>query len=179
MTAPRAHDLEGPWHACCREQTLLARLMMACMPVCGSWLATCSAASARHSAPGSCKPVQMSIMNTLRARMLAQVYIYKLPSLPGATLGYATTGSPLQPPNNQGAFFGSGGLCATEGAEYIYVASPVAPQPSSQLLNLYGNASVYVYSVSGAHGRACAASAWPAWMVVSRAIIHGRPHGTS
>ncbi len=76
-----------------------------------------------------------------------QVYVYKLPSLPGATRGYAATNAPLKPPNNQSPFFGSAGLAATEGAEYIYVASPVAPQPSSQLLNLYGNASVFVYAV--------------------------------
>ena len=77
-----------------------------------------------------------------------QVYVYKLPDLPGSTRGYAATSSPLQPSSStHNPAFGSGGLAATDGAEVIYVGSPVAPQPTSTLASLYGNASVYVYSV--------------------------------
>ena len=75
--------------------------------------------------------------------------MYKLPSLPGAARGYAPSDQPLSPPStpNRNPAYGGGGLAATEGAEFIYVGSPVASQPTSQLASLFGNASVYVYSV--------------------------------
>ena len=80
------------------------------------------------------------------------MYVYKLPQLPGSFRGYAlATSSPLQPSSStHNPMYGSGGLAATEGAEFIYVGSPVASQPTSALASLYGNASVSVYSVRGA-----------------------------
>lgn len=79
-----------------------------------------------------------------------QVYVYKLPSLPGAnSRGYSVTDQPLTPPSSaKSPFFGSAGLAATGSAEYIYVGAPVAPQQTSQLTSIYGNSAVFVYAVS-------------------------------
>ncbi len=77
-----------------------------------------------------------------------QVYVYKLPELPGATRGYSVTDQPFMPPSDsKNPFFASGGLAATQAGEFVYVGSPVAPQPTPQLAALYGNASVFVYKV--------------------------------
>ncbi len=81
--------------------------------------------------------------------MTVQVYVYKLPELPGATRGgYSVTDQPFVPPaNTKSPFFGSGGLAATLGGDTVFVGAPVAPQPTPQLSALYGNASVFVYTV--------------------------------
>lgn len=79
-----------------------------------------------------------------------QVYLYKLPSLPGANnRGYTVTDQPLAPPQSaKSPFFGSAGLAATGSAEYIYVGAPVVPQQTAQLAALHGNSTVFVYAVS-------------------------------
>lgn len=83
--------------------------------------------------------------NTVSA---VQVYVYKLPELPGATRGYSVTDQPFMPPSDsKSPFFGSGGLAATSAGDYVYVAAPVAPQPTSTLAALYGNSSVFIYKV--------------------------------
>lgn len=80
--------------------------------------------------------------------LTGQVYVHKLPELPGATRGYAVTDQPFVPPaNTKSPFFGSGGVAATVGGDTVFVAAPVAPQPTPQLSALYGNASVFVYTV--------------------------------
>lgn len=84
-----------------------------------------------------------------------QVFVYKLPALPGTSLGqsrgYSVTDTPLSAPVNSTAHtpsFGGGGLAATEGAEFVYVGSPAAPQGTPQLTLLYGNSAVYVFRAS-------------------------------
>lgn len=78
--------------------------------------------------------------------------MYKLPDLPGAsTRGYSVTDQPFMPPaDSKTPFFGSGGLAATDAADFVFVAAPVAPQATPQLAALYGNASVFVYKVRAA-----------------------------
>jgi hypothetical protein len=74
--------------------------------------------------------------------------VYKLPSLPGATRGYSVTDHPLVPPSGTSSpFFGSAGLAATGAAEFVYVGAPVAPQQTSQLTSVYGNSSVFIFTV--------------------------------
>ncbi len=82
----------------------------------------------------------------------SQVYVYKLPDLPGASArGYSVTDQPFMPPaDSKNPFYGSGGLAATDAADFVYVAAPVAPQTTPQLAALYGNASVFVYKVRAA-----------------------------
>ena len=88
------------------------------------------------------------------ASVSAQVIVYRLPSLPGSapgeSKGYAVSGQPLAAPGNsmvRTPAFGSAGIAATEGAEFVYVGSPAAPQSSPQLTYLFGVPSVYVFQV--------------------------------
>ena len=80
--------------------------------------------------------------------------MYKLPALPGTSpgqsRGYSVTDKPLAAPANSTAHtpnFGSAGIAATLGAEYVYVGSPAGPRSTPQLTNLYGTPTVYVFSV--------------------------------
>lgn len=80
--------------------------------------------------------------------------MYKLPALPGTSpgqsRGYSVTDMPLSAPANSTVHtpaFGSAGIEATEGAEYVYVGSPAGPQATPQLTTLYGTPTVYVYRV--------------------------------
>ena len=88
------------------------------------------------------------------AGLCAQVVVYRLPSLPGnapgESKGYAVSGQPLAAPANSTVrtpAFGSAGIAATEGAEFVYVGSPAAPQSSQQLTYLFGVPTVYVFQV--------------------------------
>ena len=106
-----------------------------------------------------------------------QVYVYKLPELPGSTRGYVATNTPLQPSSStHNPMFGSGGLAATEGAEFIYVGSPVASQPTSARASLYGNASVVVYAVRPLTRALCASGALDCCPDVFRLLLHAVPH---
>ena len=88
------------------------------------------------------------------ASLCAQVIVYRLPSLPGSapgeSKGYAVSGQPLAAPANLTVHtpaFGSAGIAATEGAEFVYIGSPAAPQSNPQLTNLFGVPTVYVFQV--------------------------------
>ena len=79
------------------------------------------------------------------------MFVYKLPALPGATRGYSITDQPLSAPANSTTHtpsFGGAGVAATEGAEFVYVGAPAAPQATQQLTTLYGVPAVYVFRVS-------------------------------
>ena len=80
--------------------------------------------------------------------------MYKLPALPGTSpgqsRGYSVTDQPLSAPANSTAHtpnFGSAGIAATVGAEFVYIGSPAGPQYTPQLTALYGTPTVYVYRV--------------------------------
>ena len=83
--------------------------------------------------------------------MQLQVFVYKLPSLPGSqSRGYSVTDRALAAPANatvRSPNFGSAGIATTLGAEYIFVSSPAGPQGTPQLTALYGTPTVYVYKV--------------------------------
>ena len=88
------------------------------------------------------------------ASACAQVIVYRLPSLPGnapgESKGYAVSGQPLTAPANSTVHtpaFGSAGIAATEGAEFVYVGSPAAPQSNPQFTFLFGVPTVYVFQV--------------------------------
>ena len=88
------------------------------------------------------------------ASLCAQVVVYRLPSLPGnapgESKGYAVSGQPLAAPANSTVrtpAFGGAGIAATEGAEFVYIGSPAAPQSTPQLTYLFGVPTVYVFQV--------------------------------